>query len=66
MTPARIRNRWSTTSTLDQAERVARAFTVLFHLVNLAEERHRVRVLRSRDRTDLAPARDSLAGAVPR
>jgi phosphoenolpyruvate carboxylase len=49
---------------LDQAERVARAFTVLFHLVNLAEERHRVRVLRSRDRTDLPPSRDSLAGAV--
>jgi phosphoenolpyruvate carboxylase len=49
---------------LDQAERVARAFTVLFHLVNLAEERHRVRVLRSRDRTDLDPSRDSLAGAV--
>jgi phosphoenolpyruvate carboxylase len=49
---------------LDQAERVARAFTVLFHLVNLAEERHRVRVLRGRDRTDRAPSRDSLAGAV--
>jgi phosphoenolpyruvate carboxylase len=49
---------------LAQAEQVARAFTVLFHLVNLAEERHRVRVLRSRDRSDLAPARDSLAGAV--
>jgi phosphoenolpyruvate carboxylase len=49
---------------LAQAERVARAFTVLFHLVNLAEERHRVRVLRSRDRADLEPARDSLAGAV--
>jgi phosphoenolpyruvate carboxylase len=49
---------------LDQAERVARAFTVLFHLVNLAEERHRVRVLRSRDRANLEPSRDSLAGAV--
>jgi phosphoenolpyruvate carboxylase len=50
--------------TVDQAESVARAFTVLFHLVNLAEERHRVRVLRSRDRFDLHPSRDSLAGAV--
>src|SRR5277367_525449 len=49
---------------LDQAEQVARAFTVLFHLVNLAEERHRVRVLRGRDRTDLDPAVDTLAGAV--
>jgi phosphoenolpyruvate carboxylase len=49
---------------LGQAEQVARAFTVLFHLVNLAEERHRVRVLRSRDRSNLEPSRDSLAGAV--
>jgi phosphoenolpyruvate carboxylase len=49
---------------LDQAERVARAFTVLFHLVNLAEERHRVRVLRSRDRTDRDPSLDTLAGAI--
>ncbi|HWC36390.1 MAG TPA: phosphoenolpyruvate carboxylase [Mycobacteriales bacterium] len=49
---------------LQQAERVARAFTVLFHLVNLAEERHRVRVLRSRDREGLTPATDSIAGAV--
>ncbi|HVV74481.1 MAG TPA: phosphoenolpyruvate carboxylase [Mycobacteriales bacterium] len=49
---------------LDQAERVARAFAVLFHLVNLAEERHRVRVLRRRDVTGDVPATDSLAGAV--
>ncbi|HVT21453.1 MAG TPA: phosphoenolpyruvate carboxylase [Mycobacteriales bacterium] len=49
---------------LQQAERVARAFTVLFHLVNLAEERHRVRVLRSRDRDGDTPAPDSVAGAV--
>ncbi|HVV76463.1 MAG TPA: phosphoenolpyruvate carboxylase [Mycobacteriales bacterium] len=49
---------------LEQAERVARAFTVLFHLVNLAEERHRVRVLRDRDRDGDTPATDSVAGAV--
>ncbi|HET7530532.1 MAG TPA: phosphoenolpyruvate carboxylase [Mycobacteriales bacterium] len=51
---------------IDRAEDVARAFTTLFHLVNLAEERHRVRVLRSRDRSDLTPAEDSLAGAFAR
>ena len=49
---------------LDRAEDVARAFAVLFHLVNLAEERHRVRVLRDRDRDDTPPTADSLAAAV--
>ena len=49
---------------LERAEQVARAFAVLFHLVNLAEERHRVRVLRSRDRAAEAPPEDSLAAAT--
>jgi phosphoenolpyruvate carboxylase len=49
---------------VERAEQVAHAFAVLFHLVNLAEERHRVRVLRSRDLDDSDPADDSLAGAV--
>ncbi|HWA67246.1 MAG TPA: phosphoenolpyruvate carboxylase [Mycobacteriales bacterium] len=48
----------------ETAERVARSFTVLFHLVNLAEERHRVRVLRRRDVIGEIPAPDSMAGAV--
>jgi len=49
---------------VERAEQVARAFTVLFHLVNLAEERHRVRVLRARDDEDSPPPRDSLAATV--
>jgi phosphoenolpyruvate carboxylase len=49
---------------LERAEQVARAFAVLFHLVNLAEERHRVRVLRSRDRADAPPPEDSIAAAA--
>src|SRR5437763_5259635 len=48
---------------VERADQVAHAFAVLFHLVNLAEERHRVRVLRSRDQTDAPPTEDSLAGA---
>src|SRR5215217_3694652 len=48
---------------LDRAELVARAFTVYFQLVNLAEEQHRVRTLRER-RQDGGPVRESFAAAV--
>ncbi|WP_407933065.1 phosphoenolpyruvate carboxylase [Herbiconiux daphne] len=58
--------------TPERAEQIARAFTVYFHLSNLAEEHHRVRVLRARSArgqdaagTD-APAADSLPAAIER
>jgi phosphoenolpyruvate carboxylase len=43
-----------------RAEDVIRAFTCYFQLVNLAEERHRIRVLRARERTG-RPVKDSIA-----
>jgi len=52
--------------TLERAEQVARAFTCYFHLVNLAEEYHRVRALRERDARHPDPSRapeDTLVGA---
>ena len=48
---------------LDRAEQVARAFTVYFHLANLAEEHQRIRQLHERDTGD-EPVRESLAAAV--
>jgi phosphoenolpyruvate carboxylase len=48
---------------LDRAELVARAFTVYFHLTNLAEEHQRIRTLRERDTGD-KPQRESVAAAV--
>ncbi len=48
---------------LEAAEQVARAFTVYFHLANLAEEHQRIRSLRERDRGG-EPVRESLAAAV--
>ena len=48
---------------LDRAEQVARAFTVYFHLANLAEEHQRIRILRERD-AGPEPVRESLAAAV--
>ncbi len=49
----------------DEAELVARAFTAYFELINLAEEQHRVRVLRSREAMAYPqPLAESIAAAV--
>lgn len=51
----------------DEAELVARAFTAYFELINLAEEQHRVRVLRAREAAaHPQPLAESIAAAVGR
>ncbi|HEU5188255.1 MAG TPA: phosphoenolpyruvate carboxylase [Methylomirabilota bacterium] len=52
---------------LDAARATASAFAVYFDLVNLAEEAHRVRALRARERAqDPAPIAESVGAAVAR
>jgi phosphoenolpyruvate carboxylase len=50
---------------LAQAENIARAFTTYFELINLAEENHRVRVLRRREReAHPQPPGETIAKAI--
>ncbi|MCI0396919.1 MAG: phosphoenolpyruvate carboxylase [Chloroflexi bacterium] len=50
---------------LDKTEDVARAFTTYFELINLAEENHRVRMLRAREaQAHPRPPAESIAEAV--
>ena len=50
---------------LDDVHPILKAFTTYFHLVNLAEEHHRVRVLRAREKASGdQPLADSIAEAV--
>lgn len=52
---------------VSRADEVARAFTVYFHLVNLAEEQQRVRVLKERNgRPEKEDVTDSVAAAFVR
>ncbi len=54
---------WATAQSTADLAGIVRAFSVYFHVINMAEEHHRVRVLRERDQGD-APIAESIAAAV--
>ena len=59
-----LRERIATLS-LDEIDQLVRALSCFFDLANLAEDRHRIRVLRERERqTHPAPRKESVGAAV--
>jgi phosphoenolpyruvate carboxylase len=54
---------WAQRQSTDRLLQLVRAFSVYFHLINLAEEHHRVRTLREREQTG-APLHESIAAAL--
>ncbi|HKD74465.1 MAG TPA: phosphoenolpyruvate carboxylase, partial [Ktedonobacterales bacterium] len=55
---------WAEQLETAELEQIVRAFSTYFHMINMAEQHQRIRVLRQRERESGAPLHESIAAAV--